>query len=102
MYEFPSLRYLATFKGHTDWVSAVRVSPDGKLLVSTGQDHAVRLWDIATQRQLAVLRGHTGEKITPNFSDNGRELFTRGDDRLVKVWDLSEVLRPEVIAAGQG
>jgi transducin (beta)-like 1 len=33
-----------TFRGHTDELNLVRVSPDRKLLASVGDDKTVRIW----------------------------------------------------------
>ena len=44
--------------GHEGPVISVAFSPDGGRLVSSSQDHTVRLWEAATGRELAVARGH--------------------------------------------
>jgi WD40 repeat protein len=41
--------------GHRGRVSSVAFSPDGKRLLSSGQEGSVRLWDLASRRQLVVL-----------------------------------------------
>jgi WD40 repeat protein len=36
----------ATLKGHTNRVSGVAFSPNGKTLVSVGDDNMIRLWNV--------------------------------------------------------
>jgi WD40 repeat protein len=43
-------------KGHTDRVTTLDFSPDGRLLASGSWDHSVRIWDVATGKQLQLLQ----------------------------------------------
>ena len=40
-------------------ISAIRFSPDGKILAAGGQDPFVQLWDVASGKELCIFSGHT-------------------------------------------
>jgi len=52
---FANLRLTTTLAGHTDWVYAVAVSPDGKKVASGSADGTVKLWSLADGKLLATL-----------------------------------------------
>lgn len=56
---------LHTFNGHKDWIKDLVVSPDGKLLASSGQDathfkYELRIWDLERGRPLYTIPGAAG------------------------------------------
>jgi WD40 repeat protein len=80
---------LRTLRGHTGDVYCAQFSPDGKILATAGQDHTIRLWDLATGKVRALLRGHEADVNWAAFSPDGATLASAGDDGAVKLWDLA-------------
>jgi WD40 repeat protein len=53
----PRVRFpgLCTLTGHSNWVSSVAYSPDGKHIVSASGDKTVKIWDSTTGKEVSVL-----------------------------------------------
>ena len=73
------------FVGHTAAVTAVAVSPDGRLAVSAAEN--VRVWELATGKELRKLEGHTHAVRTLAFTPDGREILSAGSDMSARIWD---------------
>ena len=92
--------HLASFlHGHTQTVSTVAFSPDGKILASAGRDDGtIRLWDLQTRsaiNQPLTARGD-GKAMdyvhSVAFSPDGKVLASSGVDgskSVVRLWDVA-------------
>lgn len=54
MWELASGQDVRTLKGHTRAVTAVEVTPDGKLAISASLDHTVKVWELMSGREVAA------------------------------------------------
>ncbi|VDO89606.1 unnamed protein product, partial [Schistosoma mattheei] len=66
----------------------IRFSPDGKWIVSAGEDGIIKLWDLSAGRQLAELVGHTGPVVAVTFHPTVLLLATASADHTVRLYDL--------------
>ena len=73
--------------GHSNSVSAVAFSPDGKLVASIGHDGKIKLWDLSTRREANVLT-HGSVVRSLAWSPDGKVLATGADDGTVRLWDV--------------
>jgi len=77
---------LVTANG-TAGYSCAGFHPDGMIL-GTGCDALMRIWDAKSQVNIVTLEGHTAAITCLAFSENGYYLATGAADGLVKLWDL--------------
>ena len=73
--------------GHTDVVSTVAFSPDGRHLASGSDDYTLRLWESATGQLVRSFEGHTGSVRAVAFSPDGRYLASGSDDETLRLWE---------------
>jgi WD40 repeat protein len=67
----------------------VSFSPDGKLLVTSTQEHSLTLWNVKSGRPvLPILYGHTGAVAGVAFTPDGKLLASGSADGDIRLWDV--------------
>ncbi len=78
-------RQTARLGGHTDWIPALALLPDGRL-ASGSWDKTIRLWDTASGQETARLEGHTDSIFALALLPDGR-LASGSFDKTIRLWD---------------
>ncbi|MEQ9236483.1 MAG: hypothetical protein RIG66_20630, partial [Coleofasciculus sp. E2-BRE-01] len=79
-----------TLNGHTDWVDAVAISPDGQQVVSASSDNTLKVWDLQKDMEKCTLTGHTDLVNAVAVSPDGQQVVSASSDNTLKVWDLDK------------
>src|SRR5262249_4998096 len=82
------------FDGPADYLGAVAISPDGKLLALGTVNQGAQLWSVPEGKRLATLRGGRSVVQTMELSPDGKVLATGGTDGTVLLWDVPGLLAP--------
>jgi hypothetical protein len=81
--------FTGTLTGHTDVVTSVAFSPDGRLLASGSADKTIKLWEVASGSLVRTLSGHTNYVKSVAFSPDGRLLASGSADKTIKLWEVA-------------
>ncbi|MDQ2800882.1 MAG: WD40 repeat domain-containing protein, partial [Armatimonadota bacterium] len=92
--------------GHTATVTQVLWSPDGKQVISVGDDKAIRVWEAATGRPLRTIRGQVGagpdgKLYTSAISRDGQTLAVSVPTRRVNGDNFSFIIRLVDLQSGR-
>ncbi|MBF0590535.1 MAG: serine/threonine protein kinase [Nitrospirae bacterium] len=87
-------RCLTTLYGHTDWVTCVCVTSDGRFAISGSNDKTLRLWDIGpdtentTGRCVRVFSGSPDMITAVAVTPDSRYILSGGNDALLRLFSL--------------
>nr|QNO54145.1 hypothetical protein CKCBCIOL_00002 [Methanosarcinales archaeon ANME-1 ERB7] len=81
----PLIRIL---EGHTSWVDAVAITPDGKHAISGSLDNTLMVWDIESGEEMQRLKGHTDWVNAVAVTPDGKHIISGSGDKILRVWDI--------------
>jgi WD40 repeat protein len=87
LWDLETLDCRLTMAGHTDYVSAVVVTPDGRA-ASASKDGTIRIWDLSSGACLAVFEGHEAWVNALAVTPDGGLLISASINNRLKSWDL--------------
>lgn len=88
--------------GHDSFVNAVVWSPDGRRIVSGGEDQTVRVWDARSGRELETLRPHRGSVESLAFSRDGMRLASAGKEGSLAIFEMQREPAAVILSESAG
>jgi WD40 repeat protein len=99
LWDLDTGRELKRFPGHTDWIHAVAISPDGSRILTGGGTESdmgmvsggteARLWDTSTGSELRRFEGHQEPIRAVEFFPDGERILTSAADSTARIWDVT-------------
>jgi tetratricopeptide (TPR) repeat protein len=85
---------------HPDRVVSVAFSPDGKTILTGGDDRTAQLWEAATGRPLGPPLEHPSAVASVAFSPDARWILTVCWDNMARLWDAATGLPVGPVLSG--
>ncbi|MBC8290241.1 MAG: TIR domain-containing protein, partial [Planctomycetes bacterium] len=89
-------RQRALLSGHGAAVNCLSLSPDGKQIASSSDDHTIRLWKVSDWNSTVTLKGHQDEIWAVSFVPTqtsrqaSKQIVSGSRDGVVLLWDLDQ------------
>ncbi|MEL7034300.1 MAG: hypothetical protein AAFO04_01575 [Cyanobacteria bacterium J06592_8] len=77
--------------------SAIAISSDGKILVSGGEDKAIKIWDLQTGKLKKIRPSDSGVINTLALSFDGKTVVSGSGDRMIRIWDMTSDQPPKML-----
>lgn len=87
-WQIPSGEVQASWPAHADSILSIKVSKDGKLLVTAGADKVAKAWALPGGKEIAKFEGHAGPVMAVALSADAAQLATAGSDKEIKIWNV--------------
>src|SRR5262249_22652010 len=96
VYQLSDGKCLASIPG--DQLLAATFSPDGRLLLTGGEDRLLRVYDVPSWQPRCTLDGHVGRITAIAFAPDGQMLATASADGTIRFWPWHRLLGEEAPA----
>ena len=73
---------------------SAKLSPDGKLLASVGDDGFFKLWDLSQKKEIASVQGVHGNNNQVRFTPDGKTVIALGDSNNIFRFDVMAIEAP--------
>lgn len=90
VWDLKNAQTIATFQKHDDSITALALTPDGKLALSSSYDNTVRVWETRSGEEKLVFSGHKFGVTAIALTTDGQLAITASTDGQVKIWKIAD------------
>ena len=99
LWDIAQKKEVRQYLGHTGSANRVAVSPDGRHVLSGGDDRTVRVWDLESGRELYRFVDQVGGVLAVAWSPTGRHILF-GGERGLRLWRVpDELVKPQPVTS---
>lgn len=77
-----------TFKGHDETICSVKITPDGKRIISGSYDASIGIWNLEDNKS-KILKKHQITLRSVDITPDGKITISGGDDRNLGIYDVN-------------
>ena len=81
-------------QGHMDAINVVKYTPDGKYVVSAGEDKSIKLWDVNTGIDVKSFNGHPAAVKALTVTKDGQTIISADAEGNIFLWKTEGDRKP--------
>lgn len=89
---------LRTFEGHSNRITSVSVTKNGKFAISNEESKKLKLWNLETGKFLRTFPAHSNRITSVSISECGNFAVSASFDKTLQLWQINR-LTPEQYSA---
>lgn len=79
---------IMVYKGHTDEINAIELSPDGNFIASASSDKTIQIWDINSGKSIKTLNGFEWKVTSLKYTVDGKYIIGGCNNGISKLYEV--------------